>query len=120
MFAPVPEGQMMVVRYQRPTAVRVIAPGDTLQLLRYIGEGFWQASYKSRTMEVAEFWGGPEPPASAQDSAQARDAFGVWPVMETWLRISRRGQVVGWWQDTASTRTLRPIGEYGEKWGFEC
>jgi hypothetical protein len=96
------------------------ATGDTLFLLRYIGEGFWRGWYKGRELEVAEFWGGPQPLRSAEDSARAADAMGTWPEIRTWLRISRGGQVVGWWQDTSQTRTLRPIGAYGEQLGFTC
>ena len=104
----------------RPATALRFSKGDTLQLLKYIGEGFWLGSYEGRTMEVAEFWGGPDAPSSAEDSARSRDALGTWPVIETWLRISRGGQVIGWWQDTSGVRTLRPIGEYGERLGLGC
>ena len=96
------------------------AAGDTLLLLNYIGEGFWKASHKGRVTEVQEFWGGPgQAEIGPDDVAQAAVAIGTAPEIDTWLRVSRGGQVIGWWlQDHSGA--LVPIGEFGEKWGNRC
>lgn len=94
--------------------------GDTLLLLSYSGEGFWEVSYKGQRTQLQEFWAGPDQREwGPQDSAQARVAIGTVPVIDTWLRVSRSGSVIGWWLDDDS-EALAPIGGYAEKWGLGC
>ena len=96
------------------------AAGDTLLLLNYIGEGFWKASHKGRVTEVLEFWGGPgQAETGPDDDAQAAVAIGTAPEIDTWLRVSRSGEVIGWWL-TDDSDALIPIGEYAEKWSYRC
>jgi len=97
---------------QPPPPLR-FAAGDTVLLLNYIGEGFWKASHKGRVTEVLEFWGGPgQAEIGPNDSTQAAVATGTAPEIETWLRVSRGGQVIGWWLDDDSNAMV-PIGESG-------
>lgn len=96
------------------------AAGDTLLLLNYIGEGFWKGSHNGRVTEVLEFWGGPgQAEIGPNDDAQAAVAIGTRPEIDTWLRVSRGGEVIGWWLKDDSDAMI-PIGEYGEKWGYRC
>ena len=102
----------------RPTWA--FATGDTLLLLSYVGEGFWDVMYKGQRTQLQEFWAGPnQTEYGPQDSAQARVAVGTPPEIETWLRLSRGGVVIGWWRDDDSN-AVTPIGAYAEKWELSC
>ena len=96
------------------------AAGDTVFLLSYVGEGFWDVSYKGRETQLQEFWAGPNRSEwGPEDSAQSRVAIGTLPVIDTWLRVARGGRVIGWLlQDT--TNAIAPIGGYAEKWALSC
>jgi hypothetical protein len=96
------------------------AAGDTILLTTYIGNEMWKGTYKGKPIRLVEFWGGPGArEMGPNDRAQAALAEGTVPVIEKWLRLSKGGRVIGW-SLSDDWKSIIPIGEYGQKWGFEC
>lgn len=86
--------------YRDPVMNVAYTPGDTLLLLDYLGEGFYNAWYRGRMRQVAEYW---------SDSSTSEAKLVVEPRDEWWALVS--------WRDGATRRRgwidMREVGVGG-------
>lgn len=70
------------------------SPGDTLYLVGYLGEGFWDARYRGAAYAVPGFW--PDP-GNAPDAGTAPGARLLTPVeTQWWVHLRRPAGDAGW------------------------
>ena len=68
------------------------APGDTVYVLDYGGEGYWQYWYRGRTGTGPEFW----EPQSRHDTLAPPAKLIRKPVSEWWVRVTTATGREGW------------------------
>lgn len=94
---------------------------DTLFLLDYLSEGYWNVRFGERRFTVVEFWDGPRDSqlGAGRPITEASIAVATsHPVYDAWYRVRLPDGRHGWWQHD-STEALRSV-DHMQKWGERC
>jgi hypothetical protein len=91
------------------------APGDTVILWEYHGEGYRAVEHKGRQWIVDEFWGGPGAHTRHRYEERLPAMSFAAPEIVQWLRLRPRNGTPGWWPERGRFPTARL--DWGERCG---